>query len=295
MYSDGIGNATTTNPLTTDANGFWSCYAPIEPYDIKTSATNYGSRLECDKVPDGAEYVVSNQFPIAGIAAYRRSTSRTLTAGYLQTWENPVGSVKASIDYTGLMALAGNFSATNGSFGGTLSANGGATVASAFTYTGATGSFSLTAGSIETADLAANAVVVTRTADGTADQTFNFAAFNVANYVDVTNCTLTFTPASSASEIVVMAHCPCDAAGAGALNSWFAIKDGTGTILHQSEESTAASGHTSGPTLLYRVTGLSTSQTFKVSAQCEAANMVTNNATWAAGRRTRIIAMEFKR
>lgn len=305
LYADAQGAETKANPLTTDASGFWYCWVEIRPYDI---IETYGStvRIKTDLVPEGLENVLSNIFSGIGIVAWYRNTVRTLTAGNLWQVDNN-GADKAALDFAGNLTLAGNLTAVNGTFSGTLGVTGNVSMTGDLTVDDITaddisigdltvsGAVSLPAGSIETADLATNAVVVTRTADGTADQTFVAGAYATGNYVDVTGATITFTPASTGSEIIVMAHCPSDAAGAASLNSWMAIRDGSGNILHQSEESTLSSGHTNGPTLLYRVTGLSGSQTFKVSGQCEVANMVVNNSSWAAARRTRIIVMEFKK
>lgn len=312
LYADAQGAETKTNPVTTNASGYWFAWVPIVPYDIIiTKSDGSGVVLKTDVVPEGQESVLSNIFTGGAAIAWLRNTLRTLTSGYLLKIQND-GTDKLTLAYDGQLTLAGNLSGTDATFSGSVSVSGDitvtddigcddltcndATVSNAFTYSGTTGNFSLTAGSIETADLATNAVVITRTADGTADQTFVAGAYATGNYVDVTSASITFTPASSGSEIVIMAHCPSDAAGAAALNSWAAIRDGSNNILHQSQESTLASGHTNGPTLLYRVTGLAVSpQTFKVSMQCETANMVTNNNTWVAGRRTRIIVMEFKK
>lgn len=309
LYADGKAAETKANPLTTDASGFWYAWAEIRPYDI---IETYGStvRLKTDVVPEGDEYVLSNLFTGAGVVAWFRSTIRTLTSGYLVDYNNPVGVTKFRVDYagnvdmTGSLAAAGNLSGVNATLTGDLTVDDitadditaqDIINTGSFTYSGATGSFSLTAGSIETADLANQATMITRTADGTADQTFNAAAYNTANYVDVTGCSVTFTPASSASEIVVMAHCPSKATGAAALDGWWAIRDGSANILHQSEQSIPASAKDAGPTLIYRVTGLTGSQTFKVSGQCVTNNMDIKNATWVAGQKTRIVVMEFKK
>jgi hypothetical protein len=317
VYADAFGNETKANPLTTDANGFWFCYAPKAPYDVKTSGTNYGSRLEPDKSTDGGEYALSNQFPAAGAAAFRRTTSRTLTAGYIQTWENPSGSIKASIDYlgngvlTGGLASSGNISGINGTFAGTLGATGattlgaalgvtglssltgGATVGTSFTYSGVKASFSLTAGSIETADLDLNAASATFVGSGTTDQ----ALVAAAAYADVVSATVTFTPFSSASEIEVMAVIPGEGAGAGNYLLFARIVDGTAaTIYHEAAANQAAAGTANAPmtlTCIARLTGLTGAQTFKVQAKCTTTNV--NLLSNSTDRKTRIVVVEHKR
>lgn len=323
LYADENGDETKANPLTTDANGLAYCWAPVMPYDVLESATEYGSQLITDIVPEGVEDIRTNVFSGNPTAPFRRSTVRTLSAGNLETVENPLNVNKRSLDYAGNETLAGGLTAGgnlvvggtstqtgNASFGGTLSVTGASTltgavtVPTAFTYSGVAGGFSLTAGSIETADLATNATMQTTTAVGTADQTLTAAAYNTANYdtasgkgADITGASITITPFSTASEIVVIAECPVQAAGAAGCNAFMAIRDGTGTILQEGGAFTAAAtGVPSTATLTFRETGVSGAKTYKVSQQVVSNNAVVNNSTNAATKRvTRITVIEFKR
>jgi len=319
LYADASGSETKTNPLTTDANGYVSCWLPIVPYDIKTSATGYGTRLETDVIPMGHGYVEINDVGGAGTTAIRTRMVRTLTGGRLQTWENPGGTIKAEIDYSGTLTLAnalsvagistltgavscGSTLAVTGALtaSGLITASAGITSAAPFTYSGATGSFSLTAGSIETADLAANCVVTTTQGLGTADVAANAAAgYASGNYQDVAGATVTITPFSSASEIEITAVIHTENNG-GAYTGYAAIRNSSGTILSESGFGTAVTtaGATMTVPISHRVTGLTGSQTFKLSHQCTvgASTYDINDSTHAAKLRiSRVIAVEHKK
>lgn len=315
LYADAQGAETKTNPLTTDANGYCYAWIEVQPVDIKVSATGFGTTLETDVLPDGQEYVVSNIFQQAGAQAFRRGTTRTLTSGHIMSFENPIAvNTIWDLDYAGNVAQDGNLTVGgtlavtgNVTFTGDLTVDditcdditmddltvdavtaGSLTVSGNLTHSG--GTLSLQAGSIETADLATQCTMITRTADGTADDTLTAAAA----YADITGATLTFTPASSSSEIVIMAYCPVTSSAAA--NAFFQIADGSNNALHEGTMFfTNANSAEVGP-LVYRVTGLTGSQTFKVRGKCTTANCSVPNSTNAAVKRvTRIIAMEFKK
>lgn len=311
LYADAQGAETKANPLTTDASGKAFCWIDASKVDVIFTATGYATAIEYDRAAVGSEMSESHIFDSATAIAFRRWTSRTLsTAGaLLARWENPKSTLKASIAYDGTIATQGNLTVAGtaaitgattltgaltagaGTFTGLLTSSG------SFTYSGVAGSFTLTAGSIETADLAANAVVITRTAVGTADQNINSTAYANANYTNITDCTLTFTPASTASEIVVIATSPIATNAAGIAEGVSAIRDGSDTILHETSVLTGGtSGDTTSSTLIYRVTGLSGSQTFKLSVQFQRNNGKVENSTHAAKKRiSSIVAMEFKK
>lgn len=304
LYADPQAGETKANPLTTDASGYWFCWVQIRPYDI---IETYGStvRLKTDIVPEGQEFVQSNVFSAAGAIAFRHGTTRTITAGKLLALENPIlVTEKYSVDYAGNIVSAGNLTAVNGTFTGTLGVTGNVSFTGDLTVDDITaddisigdltvsGAVSLPAGSLETADLATQATMITRTADGTADQ-----ALTAGNpYTDITNCTLTFTPFSSSSEIVIIATAVGEPTGAAA-NLFGAIRDGSSNSLHEGSQATPGTANKAAVIpLIYRVTGLTGSQTFKLSMKCEVNNCTSNNATNAAAMRVcRIIAMEFKR
>jgi hypothetical protein len=318
LYADERANDTKANPLTSDANGLVYCWAPVMPYDILESAANYGSQLITDVVPEGVEDIRSNVFSGNATAPFRRSSIRTLTAGNLETVENPTGTAKRTLDYagnetltggltlSGALAVGGALSVTGNSaltgnltVGGTLGVTGlstltgGATVASAFTYSGVKANFSLTAGSIETADLDLNAVSATFVGSGTTDQ----ALVAAAAYADVASATVTFTPFSSASEIEVIAVIPGEGAGAGNYLLFARIVDGTAaTIYHEAAANQAAAGTANAPmtvTCIARLTGLTGAQTFKVQAKCTTTNV--NLLSNSTDRKTRIVVVEHKR
>ena len=318
LYADASGSETKTNPLTTDANGYVSCWLPIVPYDIKTSATGYGTRLETDVIPMGHGYVEINDVGGAGTTAIRTRMVRTLTGGRLQTWENPGGTIKAEIDYSGTLTLAnalsvagistltgavscGSTLAVTGALtaSGLITASAGITSAAPFTYSGATGSFSLTAGSIETADVAANGVSVTTTGLGSADMTVAAAAgYASGNYQDVAGATVTITPFASTSELVVtgLVHTENNA---GTYGGYAAIRSSGGTILSEAgiTDGTSTSGLTTSTEFSHRVTGLTGSQTFKLSTQCTVGTAYDiNDSTHAAKLRiSRVIVVEHKK
>ena len=325
VYADPQGAEPLSNPLTTDANGYWSCYAPIAPYDIIESATGYASRLRTDMIPEGNEFVTSfSAFSNAVTKVFRRTTLRTLTSGKFWMLENPELNEIASIDYSGKLTLAGALAATTGALSGNLTVGGtlgvtgnttlsgtlgvtglttctgGATIASSLTYSGAAGNLSLTAGSIETADLAVQATTITRTADGTADQAIGAGGA----YTDITGCSISFTPASTSSEIVIICDSVSQSNGAGEYHFYSQISHtGTGSPAGGVCERVTFCRVTGAndehcQSLVYRVSAaaLSGSQTFKLQVKCVTSAMDVKNSTNAATFRvSRIVAMEFKR
>lgn len=324
LYADAQQAETKTNPLTTDANGYCYAWAPVLPYDLKISATGYGTTLETDVMAEGQEYVGSNLFQGAAATAFRRGTTRTLTSGRITTFENPLGTIKAEVDYDGSAVFAGNLSVTgtsaltgnvtvtgNETVGGTLgvtgatttaaitaggliTANAGITSAAPFTYSGAAGSFSLTAGSIETADLATQCTTATASAQGTTDQTITAAAA----YADIVGdgngslVSVSITPASTSSEIVAIATIPFQGTG-GAAQVLAKLSKG-GTVVHESGAGlTAGATDNAVVTLIYRGTGLSGAQVFTCAAKCTTTNTsILSNST---DKKARLIVMEFKK
>lgn len=314
LYSDGLGAETKANPLTTDASGFWYAWAEIRPYDILET---YGStvRLKTDVVPEGQEYVQSNVFTGGPAIAFRYGTTRTITGGKLFVLENPIGvSEKFYVEHDGDVSTVGNFLGVNGVFSGNVTVTGDLTVddiiadditgqdlaaTGTLTYSGAAGGLSLTAGSIETADLAANAVCTTTQGLGNADATAAAAAaYASGNYQDVAGATVTITPFAAASEIVVMALIHTENNGAG-YAGYAAIRNGAGTILSESGFTDAAvtTGLTVSTEIVHRVTGLTGSQTFKLSHQCVSGTAYdVNDSTHAAKLRiSRVVVVEHKK
>lgn len=314
IYSDEAGNNTKANPLTSDASGYWECFAPVIPYDLLESGTNYGTKLRVDVVPMGVEDLRSNVFSGNATAPYRRSTVRTLTAGNLETVENPTGTAKRTLDYAGNETLTGGLTASgNVGIGGTLSvtgtstftgaigaatfsglitANAGITSAAPFTYSGAAGSYTLTAGSVETADLAANAVTQTYVGTGTTDQVLSGGAV----YTDVVSATVTFTPFSAASEITIMAVAPIESNAGAAYFAFARIVDATAaTIYHESGAGPGplAINQPISVALVARVTGLTGSQTFKMQAKTLTNDGIIKSNT--TDMKARIVVVEHKK
>jgi hypothetical protein len=265
----------------------------------------------------GHGYVEINDFGGAGTTAIRTRMVRTLTGGRLQAWENPGGAIKADIDYSGTLTLAnalivGGNTTLSGTLGvsgtttlvaltasGLITGSAGGTFAAPFTYSGAAGSFTLTAGSIETADVAANGVSVTTTGLGSADMTVAAAAgYASGNYQDVAGATVTITPFASTSELVVtgLVHTENNA---GTYGGYAAIRSSGGTILSEAgiTDGTSTSGLTTSTEFSHRVTGLTGSQTFKLSTQCTVGTAYDiNDSTHAAKLRiSRVIVVERKK
>lgn len=310
LYNDVQGNESKTNPLTTDASGKAYCWVALNKVDVIFSATGYATTIEYDRVASGTEYNVSNVFDATNgsAIAFKHGTSATLgiAGALLASWNNPIGATppKVSFGYDGTITSRGNLSILGTSIltgavtaSAAVSVAGLLTASNSFTYSGAAGSLILTAGSIETADLANNCSMITYIGDGTADQAITAAAYNTANYVDITGATVTYTPFSTSSEIVIVAQSPSIGAGAAAYIFYTSIRDGAGTILsEQGSTQGAAAADPLSMTLVHRIAGLSGSQTFKVSVQCVVANSAVNNSTNAATKRiTRIVVMEFKK
>lgn len=301
LYADAQGAETKANPLQTDASGFWYCWAQIRPYDI---IETYGTtiRLKTDVVPEGQEYVQSNVFTGGPAIAFRHGTTRTLTSGKLLVLENPIGVTEMfGVEWNGDVTAAGDLAAANGVFTGNMTVTGDLTVddiicddltvqdiinSGSFTYSGAAGSWSMTAGSIETADLAVQATMITRVADGTTDFVVGAA------YAAITSVSITATPASTSSEFVVQAVIPITTDAAAATVGVQMKRDGT--VVHEGlmEQATAASRPVT-ITVFERVTGLSTTpHTWTVEAKASAASKVLSSSTNQKGR---LIVMEFKR
>lgn len=311
IYSDPQGSSVASNPLTTDASGKASCWIDESRVDVKYSKTGYSTVYEYDRGCEGGERLKSNLYPSGTAIAFRRDTSRALTANQkIESWSNN-NSEKAYLDYAGALNLSAGITATTGTFSGAVTVATLASGAAAFSgaVTGTTANFSSTGifGSTLTASsgftmtagtfsVPANTIGKTYTADGSADQNITAGAYATGNYVDVTSCTITFTPASTASEITIMAVNPMYGGGATYVH-YAAIRDGSNNILAESSDlqNDGSALAPSEVTLIYRVTGLSGSQTFKVSVQCVTNNTTLKNSTNAATKRvTRIVATELK-
>lgn len=323
LYSDATGTTSTgSNTLTTDANGYCTCWIVGGAYDLIISGTGYSTRLITDFIV-AAEARSSNAFDSAANPAWKFGTTRTVASSPLQEWHNPYGTRKCYITpaggfngstgtFSGAVAVTGSMSVTGG-FTGSISFAGAVTMNSTLAVTGATSvgaltgtstgtfastltassGFTMTAG---TFSVPANTISKTYIGDGTADQTFNANPYATANYVDVTNATVTFTPASSTSEIVVMAAVPYESAG-NPSQFYAALRDSSNNILYETTQYwvPGAANLPSELFLLYRVSGLTGSQTFKMSCQSVTSNGLVKNSTNAATKRIcRVVAIEHK-
>lgn len=303
LYADAQGAETKTNPVTTNASGYWFAWVPIVPYDIIiTKSDGSGVVLKTDVVPEGQESVLSNIFTGGAAIAWLRNTLRTLTSGYLLKIQND-GTDKLTLAYDGQLTLAGNLSGTDATFSGSVSVSGDitvtddigcddltcndATVSNAFTYSGTTGNFSLTAGSIETADLAANAVCITQVGTGTADQAITTGAY--PTWTDIPNATVTTGTLATTDELVITATVTFLKTGAAGTNFVMAIRDGT-TIIAEAmltDQSAGANSYMS-VSCRARLTGLNTAKTYKVSCGSSVAAGTVQDST-APTRATTII------
>jgi hypothetical protein len=299
LYGDNRGDATKANPLTADASGYWECWVPILPYDLKQTYSG-SSVLKLDVVPEGMEKVQSNMFTtVVGTAVWHHAALRTITSGMLERIDNPDGTSKRSLDFAGNESLAGNETvAGNLSVGGTgtitglLTATGGETVASSFTYSGAAGSYSLTAGSIETQDLAANAVTKTYVGTGTADDAVATGAY--PTFGDVTNANTGAITLASTDELTLVAHTSLIKTPALLATYWMAIRDGT-TVIAEAIHSDGGAGANEYLhfCVTARLTGIAATKTYKVSVGGTQAGTVQNATT--PQRATTIVAIQHKK
>lgn len=168
LYLDAEGDEPAILPLTTDANGEIvdssgaACWAPIVPYDIRVSGTNYQTRLIQDVLPEGHEGVVSNIFPSGTAVAFQKDTLRPMVSGSkLERWLSGQvekfyidlnGSLEPrlpahhvigplTIDSGGITVSAGTtavqaLTATTGLFSSTLGASGLLTASGGLTVSG---------------------------------------------------------------------------------------------------------------------------------------------------------------
>jgi len=290
-----------TFPLQTDASGKARCSTVCAPCTIYMSGGGMPAPdIRYDEVPTGFESESSEVFTTGSAVAYDRNTRRALAAGDKHTRFRVAGVEVANVGYDGTISSAagasfggsvtavggtfsGNISAVDGTFSGTLAVSGASTLAALSAAAGAfsglisgsagltisAGSISLPAGAVAGAALAANAVSATYISTGTTDQDLT----NNGTYVAVvgdgpgTVVAVTMTPASTASEIIVMAVGVGTPPGGASIGLQLRVKNGS-TVIHEALQYSSAGAATLGitATCYARQTGLTGAQTYSVEA-----------------------------
>lgn len=133
VYEDALGNTARTNPLTTDANGFASCYVVGGKYDVLITVGGV-SILRQDVVAGGGESVLCNIYFTGSATAYKLDTLRAAAAGDKLLDVQTAGASKFSVAGDGEI-VAGAAGATHALTGntaitGTLTSSGALTVSS---------------------------------------------------------------------------------------------------------------------------------------------------------------------
>lgn len=168
IYEDDAGNVATSNPLTTDTNGYAACYVVGAKYDVLISGGGQTTRLLQDVVCGGGESVRSN---IYSGTAWTLDTLRTLAATDKLLDLQTAGASKFSVAGDGEIvagaagathALTGNTTVTgNVTASGTLTAQtSGSSITGTLTIAGITGNIQQAGG------LVANAFAASTTFSG---------------------------------------------------------------------------------------------------------------------------------
>jgi len=152
IYEDAVGNTSVSNPLTTDANGYASCFVVGGKYDVKISGGGATTRLLQDVAAVGGESTRSN---IYSGTAWKMDSLRSLAATDIALDLSSAGTNKFKVMGDGEIvagaagathALTGSLDVSNGlTVTGTAAATGGVSGTTG-TFTGAvsgtTGTFS---------------------------------------------------------------------------------------------------------------------------------------------------------
>lgn len=306
LSADAQGSESKANPLSTNASGYWFCWVPITAYDILiTKSDGSGTVLKTDVWPEGSEYNINYTFPGASAVALYHQTQRNMTSGDLLKIDNTT-SEKMALDWEGNLTLAGDLAVVDIAASGNVAITGDLTVdditmddltaddisVGDLTVSGAV---SLPAGSLETADLAANAVTGSTISTGTTDQTFAFGSGFTAVVGDGPGSVVavTITPFSTASVFEITAYVPCQSAGAAASHLFARIRH-SGSTLHEAGCVTSAgAGDPGNISLMARQTGLSGAQTWSLECDANVADMsVLSSST---SRKAKLMVKELKK
>jgi len=320
LYFDATGvTSTGSNILTTDANGYCTCWLLGGAYDVIVSGTGYSTRLTTDFIVS-AEKRQSNALDASNTPLWIFGSSRTLGLSPIVEWHNPTGSRKAYItalgDFNGRQGIFSSVLSTTSNFmvSGTSTLIGNTTVGGTFGVTGATtlagltattGTFSstLTASngftiSAGTISLPTNALSKTSIATGTTDvnQGAGTAYTTIAGDGNASLVQLVLTPASTTSEFLIMANVPLTCNAAGSIRPQVRIKN-SATVLHEVNGYVNGAGNTDGQmvTCIARQTGLTGAQTWTLEVgNIAGAGTSQNILSNSTDRKAKLIVIEHK-
>lgn len=299
VFKDAQGNE-AAGTLTTDTNGYASAWVEFQPLDVvSTGGTSAlgaaATHIWFDVYPAGIERVKSTAFMSGTTVVRKFDTLRALTSGDKFVEWRSAGTLKFYIDLNA--SLNPRLPAHN--VAGTLTVDtGGINVTGNSTITGtlggltgltvASGTVSLPAGQIGQTELADNSTFVVTSADGTTDQTLTGA------YVDITSVTVTITPVSTNSRLVITATVPPEV-DSGAGFSYYVQLLEDATTIHETgglTNSTTNGDPASTAVLTYTRAGFGGSKTYKVQIKrtTGSGGIVRSSTTQ---RKARIVVVEY--
>lgn len=266
LYSDRQA-VNVLSPLTTNDFGDYAAYLDGGEYDLVASGGGFGTRVFRD-VYVASPRMVFNIFDSATAKAFIISVKNALTAvgAKMFSLQNPDTSEVFSVDKDGAISIAIDTPQL---------VDGAVTTAKIEDLNVTTGK--LADGAVTYEKIAANAVTKTFTGIGTTDQAVTAAAY--PTWTDVTNAAVSL---SGANDLVATDEVEVEACvtfvKTGAIGNTFigSIRNAAGTVLRESRitDASATANTFQHVTVIYRVTGLTGAQTFKLSV-----NALTSNGT----------------
>ena len=316
MYKDAQGDESTT-PLTTDTNGYASAWIEFQPLDVVSTggASALGAaatHIWFDVYPSGIERVKSTAYMDGTAVARRFDTLRALTSGDRFVEYRSAGAVKWYVDVDGSLnprvpahTVAGTLTVSSGgvavtgnsTVAGTFTvSSGGVAVTGNSTITGtlggltgltvASGTVSLPAGQIGTAELADNSTFVLSSADGTTDQTLTTA------FAAVTGASIAVTPVGTNSKVLIEAMVPFDVSSGVFQAGARLLEDATVIAETQMETDSVTDGRGIGVSLVAVRNGFAGTRTYTIQViRHGGVGGIVRSAT--TDRKARIVTIEF--
>lgn len=297
MYKDAQGDESTT-PLTTDTNGYASAWIEFQPLDVVSTggASALGAaatHIWFDVYPSGIERVKSTAYMDGTAVARRFDTLRALTSGDRFVEYRSAGAVKWYVDVDGSLnprvpahTVAGTFTVSSGGVAVTGNSTITGTLGGLTGLTVASGTVSLPAGQIGTAELADNSTFVLSSADGTTDQTLTAA------FAAVTGASIAVTPVGTNSKVLIEAMVPFDVSSGVFQAGARLLEDATVIAETQMETDSVTDGRGIGVSLVAVRNGFAGTRTYTIQVirHGGTGGIVRSSTT---DRKARIVTIEF--